>query len=153
MAIWDEGLSGNLVVATGLVVATVLLKRVAPGMTPGLRSVAVSGLKLIAETEFEMQDGLITEIVESTVDALIEAIQSDGSERDPDNSARLLVDGFERAARTHSERRGWHERDKSARYRHHVRKLKEAVAQNSRRLSPEQHARLVRFSDEIAEAW
>src|SRR6202042_1550577 len=69
----------------------------------------------------------------------------------PRHAAREIIDGFERSARARSERHGWHERDKRARYRHHVRKLKEAVAHASRDLTSEKRAYLAQASATISE--
>jgi hypothetical protein len=153
MAVWDERLSGSLITVSALVVGGFVLRRLAPIIGPGISAFALSGLQLFAEAEFEMQDGIIGELAKQTVDRLLAAVPDSGVSHAPRHAAREIIDGFEHSARARSERHGWHERDKRARYRHHVRKLKEAVAHASRDLTSEKRAYLAQASATISEDW
>jgi hypothetical protein len=146
MAWFEEIISGNLLAASGLVVGAYVLKRFAPELAPGLESVAVAGLKLFAEAEFEQDDGIIGKLAEHTVKALLQAMPSGK----PD-AARDIVGKFERTARRRSARHAWNERDRRARYRHHVHRLKSTVARTSRELPADQQAYLRSAFNTIAE--
>jgi hypothetical protein len=153
MPIWDEGLSGRLIAASALVGGAFLLQRLAPLMGPGARSFAMSGLQLFAEAEFEMQDGIIGKLAEQVVEELLQAVPARGADQHSHQAAREIVGRFERTARERSSRHGWHERDKRARYRHHVRKLRHAMAQASRHVSPEKQRYLSQASAALSEDW
>jgi hypothetical protein len=165
MAAWDEALGGNLATASALVVGAFVLRRVAPLIAPGIGPFLVSGLRIFAEAEFEMQDGIIGKLAEQAVEQLLQTIPAPGpasglddgaahaQSHAPSHAAREIVHRFERTARASSDGHGWHDRDKRARYRHHVRKLRQAVARASRDLSPEKQAYLSQASTVISEDW
>ena len=152
MATWNEGLGGNLITASVLAVGVLVLRQLAPRVGSGIGSWAVSGLQLFAEAEFEMQDGIISKLAEQAVGQLLKTMPVGGADQDP-RHAREIMHRFEHKARAQSDRHGWHDRDKRARYRHHVRKLKQAVAQASRDLPPQQRAYLSQASATLSEDW
>jgi hypothetical protein len=153
MAIWDEGLGGNLVIASAVVAGVFVLRRVAPLAGAGIGSLLVSGLELFAETEFEMQDGFIGKLAKQAVEQLLQTMPPAGADHGPSDRARAIMHRFERTARDRSNCHGWHDRDKRARYRHHVRKLRDAVAEASHGLAPEKQAYLSEASAVISEDW
>lgn len=157
MAAWEEGLGGNLVTASALVAGAFVLRRVTPLIAPGIGAFLVSGLQLFAEAEFEMQDGIIGKLAEQVVEQLLQTMTAPGpasaADHSPPQAARDIVHRFERKARANSNHHGWHDRDKRARYRHHVGKLRQAVAQASRHLAPEKRAYLSQASAAISEDW
>ena len=151
MAAWDEALGGNLITASALVAGAFVLRRVAPLLGSGFGSLAVSGLQLFAEAEFEMQDGIIAKLAEQAVGQLLKTMPAGATDHEP-RAARDIIHRFERTARARSNR-GWHERDKRARYRHHVKKFKQVVAHASRDLPPQKRAYLAQASAAISEDW
>lgn len=152
MALLDEAIGGELLTAGGLAVSVLVLKRFAPDLSPPLRSLAVSGLQLFAEAEFETQDGIIAKLAQRTVESLIKTIPSGASPQTGD-ATRTVVRNFERTARGRSRRHAWNDRDRNARYRHHVGRLKAAVEHASRNLSPAQQNYLTQAMHDIAEEW
>jgi hypothetical protein len=157
MAAWDEALGGSLVTASALVAGAFALRRVAPLLGPGIGSFLVSGLRIFAEAEFEMQDGIIGKLAEQAVEQLLRTMPAvapaAGADHGSPREARAVMQRFERTARARSDRDGWHDRDKRARYRHHVRKLRQAVAHASRDLTPAKREYLSRVSGMISEDW
>lgn len=153
MAAWEEGLGGSLITASALVAGAFVLRRLAPLIGPGIGPFALSGLRLFAEAEFEMQDGIIGKLAQQAVEQLLQAVPTGSAGQDAQDAARGIIHRFERAARVRSNRSGWHERDRRARYRHHVRKLRQAMAHASRDLSPEKQAYLAKAGTAISEDW
>jgi hypothetical protein len=152
MAVWDERLGGSLITASALVVGTLVLRRLAPKGS-GIGAFALSALRLFAEAEFDMQDGIIGQLAKQTVEQLLVTIPDSGATHTSPHAAREIIGRFERSARTRSNRDGWHERDKRARYQHHVRKLRQAVAHASVELPAEKRAYLTQVSAAINEDW
>jgi hypothetical protein len=77
----------------------------------------------------------------------------DGDPSSAQKEARRIVHDFERDARVRSERDAWNHRDMQARYRHHVSRLKRAIAKAARHLQPEQQTFLGHAGNAIAEDW
>ncbi len=152
MARLDEGVRGHLMTASGVALSLLLLRRIASNLPPDVRSLAASGLRLFVEAEFEMQDGIIAKLAQKTVEALINTIP-DGEPVHTADTTRSVLRNFERTARARSERQAWHHQDRNARYRHHVRKLKAAMAHASRHLSPAQQTYLAQATQGITEDW
>jgi hypothetical protein len=152
MAVLDEALSRPLLVGTVLVAGTILLRRL-PDLPPNLRAAAISGLKLIAEAEFEMQDDLIGTLAEKAVEAILATMKIGKTPGEGEDAARRIIGNFEQAARARAHRHAWHQRDRNARYRHHVRKLRTAVARASHDLSAAERTYLSRLSAGMAEEW
>ncbi len=153
MAVWDERLGAHLITASALVIGTLVLRRLAPLMGSGVGAFALSGLRLFAEAEFEIQDGIIGQLAKQTVEQLLATIPDSDVNHTSRHRAQEIIGRFERSARTRSNRDGWHERDKRARYRHHVRKLRQAVAHASAQLPAEKQAYLTQASAAINEDW
>ncbi|MBV9252408.1 MAG: hypothetical protein JO227_24575 [Acetobacteraceae bacterium] len=149
MALWAEEQGSKLLAAAALGAGALLLTR----LMPNLRSVAISGLKLFAEAEFGMEDGLIGGLAERAVDALLDSMQAPEPDAAVQANARKIINRFERTARRRSQRKGWHERDRAARYHHHLRKLKAAIAKASRDLPEDQRQHLATISSGISEDW
>ena len=152
MAWLEDAIGGNLLAASGLLAGAMLLKRVAPQLGPGARSLAINGLKLFAEAEFEMQDGIIGKLANEAVKHLLSTMPS-GDPGEPGHPAQQIAKDFERLARARSSRPAWNARDRRARYRHHVRKFKAALAHASRSLPAAQQEYLRHAGAEIAEDW
>lgn len=148
--VWlEEGLSGNLLTAAALLTGTYLLTRV----SPDLGSLAASGVKLFVEAEFDMQDGLISQFASNAVDAMLEAMHANASPAHSASTAKRIIGEYQRTARRRSHHKGWNERDRRARYQHHVRKLKSAMQAAAHDLAPPQRALFAELSDTIAEDW
>lgn len=152
MAWLEDTFGSTLLPVSGLFVGALLLKRLTPGASLSLGSLALGGLKLFAEAEFEMQDGIISTLAENAVSELLATMPS-GHPGELSAPAQKIIEKFEHAARTRSARHSWHDRDKHARYRHHVHKLKAAIAAASGTLPEAQQAYLRSASAEITEDW
>jgi hypothetical protein len=124
---------------------------------PGIGAFLVSGLELFAEAEFEMQDGIIAKLAEQTVEQLLQTMPAHrgaaGADQGPSHAAHEIMHRFEHTARARANRHGWHDRDRRARYLHHVRKLRQAVARASRDLAPEERAYLSQADAVVSEDW
>ena len=152
MALLEESLGGNLLTAAMLVTGAFLLNRLAPELPPDLRSIGLSGLKLFAEAEFEAQDGIITKLAENAVEALLQTMPLGRSPAGMEKASRI-VRNFDQNARERSRRGSWHEADKKARYRHHVRRLKMAVADAERGMTAQQQEWMAQAIGGISEDW
>jgi hypothetical protein len=147
MALWDEVLEGNLIGIAVLGGAAVVAGRMAPSLRPALES----AVELFVESEFELRDGFLKELVDATVDALFEALDGPAPDAQKREQARNVIEKFEKKAKTSAHRHGWNGRDRAARYRHHIRKLKAAISHRALELRPGQLGYVLQLGDSISE--
>jgi len=147
MALWDEALEGNLIGVALLGGAAIIASRMAPSLRPALKS----AVELYIESEFEVREGPLSDLVEATVDALFRALDGPGLESQNREQANEVIRRFQNKARATVHRRAWNGRDRTARYEHHIRKLKTAISHKAWELPPNRRGYVLQLSDGIPE--
>jgi len=153
MAFLEDALKGNVVVIAVAGAAALALPALLPNLAPPLRSMLKLGAGLFFETEAEMEADFIETLVQNTMQGVLAALGGPGTETDRRRAARAQVEHFEARTRARASRFGWNEQDREARYRRHVAKLKQAVADARRERPKSARPLLDHVSGTISEDW
>jgi hypothetical protein len=149
MAIIEDALKSSPVQAVGLGLLAFALPFFVPAIRPQFAAILKIGAKLFLEAEFEADGAIIDELVDATLDSLLNAT-SQGSEEERKRAAEHQLGQFLSAARAGARRRGWHEEDAKARYHRHLAKLEHGIRRVHHRAHHSQHAALAHASQRLA---
>lgn len=126
MAIIEDVLKSNPLAAAGIALAALAAPAFVPSLRPQLAALAKSCTKLFLEAEFGAEGEIIDHMADKAVDDMTEAL----AKSDPDKRRRAvhsITDKFKASAHARSQRKGWDDNDRKARYRRHISKLHDAV--------------------------
>ena len=128
MDVLKDALSGNVVAVAVAGTAALLLPAVAPALAPPLRNALKLGIGLFLESAGEAEGQLMQELVQDTMEGILEALRGPGTRAAHRHAAAEHVEAFEAKARRRAARFGFSKRERAARYRRQVEKLKRELA-------------------------
>jgi hypothetical protein len=128
VALVEDVLKGNLVVALAIGATALVLPRILPDLSPQLRSAVKAGLSLFLESESEAEGGLINRLADTALKDVLGSLSGPGPDADSQERARHAVERFKRTARTRARRYARNENDRSARYHRHIAALDKRLA-------------------------
>lgn len=102
-----------------------------PFLFPGLRSQWAEAVKGGAKLFFEAEGGAEGEIMDRLADAAVDDVVKDlsqGSKEERRQAATADIRKFKALARRRSDRHGWDDQDREARYDRHLGKLRVAIS-------------------------
>jgi hypothetical protein len=127
MALVEDLLKGNLVMAAALGATALVLPKVLPDLSPQLRSVVKSGLSLFLESESEAEGGIIDRLACNALNNVLQSLSGPGSPEERENAAQAAVAHYKRTAHRRARRYGRDPGDRSARYASHIAALRRAL--------------------------
>ncbi|MBV8912782.1 MAG: hypothetical protein JOZ05_07060 [Acetobacteraceae bacterium] len=133
MALLEDMLKGNLLVAAAIGATALVLPKVLPDLSPSLRSAVRSGLSLLLESEAEAEGGIINRLAETALENVLKGLCGPGPAEDRHEAAQAAITDFKRTARSRARRYGRNQHDQSARYQRHVAALQGALKHARRR--------------------
>ena len=139
MALVEDILKGNLVVAAVMGATALVLPKVLPDLSPRWRKVVRTGVSLFVESESDAEGGIINRLADTALQNALKSLSGPGSADDQEQAVQGAVDDFKRQAHRRAHRYGHNEGDTSYRYRRHVAALRHAVDRERAR-HPGQHA-------------
>lgn len=139
MALVEDILKGNLVVAAVMGATALVLPKVLPDLSPRWRNVIKTGVSLFAESESDAEGGIINRLADTALQNALKSLSGPGSADDQAQAAQGAVDHFKRQSHRRAHRYGRDEGDTSHRYRRHVAALRHAVDRERAR-HPGRHA-------------
>jgi hypothetical protein len=132
MALVEDMLKGNLLIAGAIGVTALVLPKILPDLSPSLRGAVKTGLSLFLESESEAEHGLINRLADTALENVLKQLSGPGSPHERQQGAEAVVEGFKRQARARSRRYGRNEHDRSTRYRRHIGTLQGAIERRKR---------------------
>ena len=153
MEFLDELPGGRLAVMMIAGAGALLVPKLAANLPPSLRTALESGVKLFVEAESEAQGAFIERLVEQTLSAVLASVAQPGTDEERRHAAAAKIRHFEHRVRRRSARFGWSEEDRRARYRHHVRRLKRAIAAAAEQHPESAKPALAQVAGMIQEDW
>jgi hypothetical protein len=133
MAILEDVLEGNIVVAAAVGATALILPKVLPDLPPRLRSLVKSGVSLFLEAESEAEGGIINRLADTALKNVLHSLSGPGSTEDRESRARAAVEDFKRTADERARRYGRDESDRAARYTRHIEALRDALGRERSR--------------------
>jgi hypothetical protein len=130
----------------GLSVVGIVIPILFPALKPQVAALLKAGAKLVLEAEVDADDALADQLVETTVDALLQ-VTSEQPDKDVSHGSEAAMKRFLAAAHAGASRRGWDQQDVSHRYRKRLVKLDHAISRAHRRARPSQRKALENASE------
>lgn len=127
MALVEDMLKGNLVVALAVGGTALVLPKVLPHLSPPVRSLVKNGLSLFLECESEAEGGIIDKLADHALKGVLASLSSPDPPQDRQGAARAAVERFKHVAHTRARRYGRNQHDRSARYDRHITALRHAL--------------------------
>lgn len=151
MALIEDMLKGNLVVAAAMGATALVLPKVLPRLSPQLREAVKGGVSLFLESESEAEGGIIDRLANDALSNVLKSLSGPGSADERQQAAQAAVEGFKRTAHARARRYGRDANDRSARYGRHVATLRHALTREQRRHAGAKAAALHDLSASLAE--
>jgi hypothetical protein len=151
MALLEDMLKGNLVIAAALGATALVLPKLLPDLSPQLRSVVKSGLSLFLESESEAEGGIIDRLAYNALRNVLKGLSGPGSAEERENAAQAVVAHYKRTAHRRARRYGRDQGDRSARYASHIVALRRALDRDRSRHTGAKAAALKDLSASLAE--
>jgi hypothetical protein len=114
----------ELPTALGLGAVMLVAARLMPGLRPQLKSAVRLGLTLIGESEGEAEAGIIEQLVEPTVESLLDALAAPPGDQAAHAEVDHTLQHFRRRARVHACRWAHDPAHVDRHYHRHVRRLR-----------------------------
>lgn len=124
MAMLEDLLKGNVLIAIGVGATALLLPKVLPELPAPVRSVVKGGFSLFLESESEAEGGIVSRLADNALKNVLHSLSGPGSADDRNEAARKAVENFKQTARTRARRYGRDDEDRSARYCRHIAALR-----------------------------
>jgi hypothetical protein len=129
MAIGEDILKAAPGQALAVGLAILAIPVLFPMLRPRWAAAVKAGAKLFLEAEVGAEDEIIGGLAESAIVELADAVAS--LPKEGDRSTGAIVRAYTSKARERARRLGWSERDREARYRRHIDRLRRAAAHHS----------------------
>ncbi len=129
MASFEDLIRGNVMGGVALGAVALALPIVVPTLRAPMRTAVKTGLTLFLEAEFELDGEVIDQLVEGAIESLSTIVEESASQPVRRQQAEAVIQQFTTKARKRAHRYGASDRDRAARYRRHIAKLKHAVSQ------------------------
>ena len=100
MALVEDMLKGNLVVALAVGGTALVLPKVLPHLSPPVRSLVKNGLSLFLECESEAEGGIIDKLADHALKGVLASLSSPDPPQDRQGAARAAVERFKHVAHT-----------------------------------------------------
>jgi hypothetical protein len=120
VALVEDMLKGNLVVALAIGATALVLPKVLPDLSPPLRSAVKGGLSLFLESESEAEGGIISRLADNALKQVLSGLSGPGPEDERQGAAKAAIKAFKKTARARARRYGRNESDRSTRYHRHI---------------------------------
>lgn len=127
MAVVEDVLKGNLVVAVAVGGAALLWPRLAPHLSPSARGMVRSGLKLFVESESEAEGGIIGRFADTALEQVLDRLNGPGAPKERRDAANAVITDFKRRARARARQYGADEADRHDRYDRHLAALEQRL--------------------------
>jgi hypothetical protein len=112
-----------------------------PALRPPFAALLKAGAKLALEAEFDADDVLADQLVDTAINSLLHVTPQD-SEKDLHHRSEATLNRFLSAAHASAARRGWDAQDVAHRYRKRLSKLDRAISRAHRRARAPQRTAL-----------
>src|SRR4051794_30599002 len=124
MALVDDVLKGNLLIATAIGATALVLPKIMPDLSPPLRSIVKGGLSLLLESESEAEGGIIERLAETALKNVLDHLSGPGSPTERRDAARAAIADYKRTARVRARRYARDDYDRSVRRGRHIEALR-----------------------------
>ena len=133
MALVEDMLKGNLVVALAVGGTALVLPKVLPHLSPPGSRLLKNGLSLFLECELEAEGGIIDKLEDHALKGVLASLSSPDPPQDRQGAARAAVERFKHVAHTRARRYGRSQHDPGlARYDRHITALRHALHRSGR---------------------
>ena len=133
MALLEDVLEGNLVVAAAIGGTALLLPKVMPHLSPQVRSVVRGGIRLFLEAQSEAEIGIVTRMADQALKDVLDGLSDPGSAQERKRAAQAAIKNFKRRARRRARHYGHDPADRAQRYHRHIAALHRAIDRASAR--------------------
>lgn len=140
MAFVEDVLKQNSGPAIGLGLIAMALPVVFPSLRPALANAVKAGAQLYFEAEGGAEADIIAIIAESAADQLADAVARARPE-ERNQAVAGILNSYHAKARARSDLLGINDRDRKARYRRHMHRLRRTVSRRQANASPERKKR------------
>ncbi len=152
VALAEDFLKGNLLVAAAVGATALVLPKVLPDLSPSLRSTVKSALSLFLECESEAEGGIVNRLADHALQGVLKNLSGPGSDEDKRKAAGAVVERFKHTARTRARRYGRDETSRKTRYNRHIKALRQAFGRAGSRQTGKNAAALRELSAALDEA-
>jgi hypothetical protein len=118
MPLLEDALEGGPLTAIGIGAVGLMLGVAFPASRTALAPVLKAATKLFLEAEFEAHSALLEDLVDTTIDRLLNVTET-GSQSERYQATKHVLDRFKKRARARAKRHGRTPDDRRLRYRHH----------------------------------
>ncbi|MFL5253165.1 MAG: hypothetical protein ACJ8AI_09785 [Rhodopila sp.] len=120
MALVDDVLKGNLLIAAAIGATALVLPKIMPDLSPPLRAAIKGGLSLLLESESEAEGGIIERLADTALKNVLAHLSGPGSPTERRDAARTAIADYKRTARVRARRYARDDEDRSARRNRHI---------------------------------
>ena len=152
MALIEDMLKGNLLLAAGIGTTALVLPKVLPALPPAMRTAVKGGLSLFSASESEAEGGIIDRLDDNALKYALQGLSGSGSDAERHAAAQGAVDEFKRKAGARAGRYAHSESNRSARYHRHIAALRHAITREQSRRRDTHGAALGRLLDHLDKA-